>query len=220
MNLLFDLDGTLTDPELGITRSIQYALHKLGRSEQPPREALRRYIGPPLRRSFAELLDTRDESRLDAAMAAYRQRFADIGIFENAVYPEVPGGLATLCEGGHRLWVATAKPEVYARRIIDHFNLAPMFQRIYGSELSGENSEKSDLISSILDRERLKLATVFVIGDRGQDILAGRANGTRTIGVLWGYGTEEEIRGAQPDLAVNSMAALIAGVEAFRNGGR
>ncbi len=220
MNLLFDLDGTLTDPELGITRSIQYALHKLGCAEQPPREALRRYIGPPLRRSFAELLETEDGSILDAAIAAYRERFSDIGIFENEVYPDVPGGLARLGEQGHRLWVATVKPEVYARRIVDHFNLTSLFQRIYGSELNGENSEKSDLVSYILAHERLRPATVFVIGDRGQDILAGRANGLRTIGVLWGYGSENEIRSAQPDLAVDSMAALLAGVEAFQHGGR
>ena len=208
MDLLFDLDGTLTDPERGITGCIQHAIRKLGR-EPAPREGLRRYIGPPLRRTFAELLATDDPARIDSAIAHYRERFAEIGMYENEVYPDVRKSLAALRQQGHRLWVATSKPEVYARRIVQHFALTSLFQGVYGSELTGERSEKTELISHIMRYEVFESGQVCMIGDRAQDIEGGRANGTRTVGVLWGFGSETELRSAGPDILVNSMPALV-----------
>lgn len=214
MELFFDLDGTLTDPALGITACLQHAVARLG-GQPPPAAALTRFIGPPLRSTFCELLTTEDPALLDAAIAHYRDRFANIGIFENAVYPDVPAGLAALCADGHRLWVVTAKPEVYAQTIVSHFGLDHHFAGIHGSELSGERTDKGDLIRHVLERERLAREAVWMIGDRMHDVTGGRRNGVRTMAVLWGYGTEEELRTASPD----AMAASMDDVRRYVNGG-
>jgi len=176
----------------------------------PQRELLRRYIGPPLRQSFAEILGTEEDALIERAVAAYRERFTEAGIYENRIYPDISEGLQSLKDRGHRLWVASAKPEVFARRIIEHFSLAPLFQRVYGSEPAGRNSDKAALIAHVIERERLAPSQVYMIGDRAQDIAGGRANGTRTVGVLWGYGSEQEITHARPDIIVDSMSALLA----------
>lgn len=207
MELFFDLDGTLTDPVLGICGSLQYALVRLGR-QPPPMSELERFIGPPLRGTFAELLATDDREMLEAAVAFYRERFTSKGLYQNRVYPDVADGLASLREDGHRLWVVTSKPRVYAERIAHHFDLASSFEAVYGAELSGERSDKSELIAFALAAEDLDPSTVWMIGDREQDVRGGRANGTRTAGVLWGYGSETELRGAEPDCLVDSMQAL------------
>jgi phosphoglycolate phosphatase len=213
MELFFDLDGTLTNPESGITRCIAHALNSLDQPA-PPTDLLRRYIGPPLRGTFVELLGTEDEPTIDAALRYFRERFVAVGMHENEVYPEVPRGLAMLRERGHRLWVATSKPAVYARPILEHFNLSLLFQEIYGSELSGERADKGTLIAHILEHERLDPSDVCMIGDRAHDIIGGRANNTRTMAVLWGYGSEEELLSAKPDCVAESMAALIGLVDA------
>jgi phosphoglycolate phosphatase len=213
MELFFDLDGTLTNPESGITRCIAHALNSMDQPA-PPTDLLRRYIGPPLRGTFVELLGTEDVPTIDAALRYFRERFVAVGMYENDVYPEVPRGLAMLRERGHRLWVATSKPAVYARPILEHFNLSVLFQEIYGSELSGERADKGTLIAHILERERLDPSDVCMIGDRAHDIVGGRANNTRTMAVLWGYGSEEELLSAKPDCVAESMAALIGLVDA------
>jgi phosphoglycolate phosphatase len=169
MELLFDLDGTITDPERGIAQCINHALDGAGRPS-PPIDLLRRYIGPPLRGTFAELLETEDESAIDTALDCYRHRFVQVGMYENEVYEDVPRSLDALRQRGHRLWVATSKPEVYARRILEYFELSTLFQDIYGSELSGERSDKGALIANILERERLDPSDVWMIGDRSHDI--------------------------------------------------
>jgi phosphoglycolate phosphatase len=211
MNLLFDLDGTLTDPVVGITRCIQHALVRLGH-EPPPAAALARFVGPPLRGTFAELLGTDDGELVARAIAGYRERFVEVGMFENQVYPDVANGLDRLAARGHRLWVVTSKPRVYAARIVEHFGLAGRFSGVYGSELDGTNVDKTDLVRVVLAREELRPADTWMIGDRAQDVRGGRANGARTAGVLWGYGSDEELRAAEPDLLVASMADLVAAV--------
>jgi phosphoglycolate phosphatase len=218
-DLFFDLDGTLTDPARGITRSLQHALVALGR-EAPPREELLRYIGPPLRGTFVDLLATDERAVIDAAIGHYRERFATVGLYENEVYPDVPDGLASLREAGHRLWVVTSKPAVYAHRIVEHFRLTSLFAGVHGAELSGERADKVALIAHVLEVERIDPAGAWMIGDRAEDVRGGRANGTGTVGVLWGYGSEEELAAAQPDVIVDSMAALSASVEAARAGAR
>jgi phosphoglycolate phosphatase len=211
MDLLFDLDGTLTDSARGITLCLRHALLALGRPA-PPLEDLRHYVGPPLRATFADLLATDERAVIEAAVAHYRERFSAVGLYENEPYRDVPEGLATLREAGHRLWVVTSKPEPYARRIVEHFGLALLFRGVYGSELSGERADKTELIAHVLGSEQLDPARTRMIGDRAEDIRGGRANGTGTIGVLWGYGSEAELRKAEPDVIVDSMAGLSAHV--------
>jgi phosphoglycolate phosphatase len=219
MDLLFDLDGTLTEPARGIILCFQHALQKLGRAS-PDADTLKRYIGPPLRGTFAELLATHDATLIEVAIGHFRERFSATGMFENEVYPGVSEGLAALLEGGHRLWVATSKPEVYARQIVAHFGLVGYFEQVYGAELSGKNGEKSVLIGYMLERERLDPRRTWMIGDRALDIHGGRANGTRTAGVLWGFGSEDELRGAGPDLLAASMPELVTGLQGGLDDGR
>lgn len=205
MNIFFDLDGTLTDPGPGITRCVEHALASLGRPV-PEAESLRRFVGPPLQQSFAEILETQEE--VAEAIRLYRERFVQVGMFENSVYPDVPPGLAALKRAGHRLWVVTSKPHVFARRIVEHFGLAGLFEEVYGSELSGENADKTDLLREVLAREAVRPEDACMIGDRALDVLAARAHGVEAIAVLWGYGSKEELVAAAPDRVVSSMLEL------------
>ncbi|KLK92140.1 HAD family hydrolase [Microvirga vignae] len=190
MIALFDLDGTLTDPKAGITRSIQYALERLGHPV-PEADALTWMIGPPLISGFTKLLGGAENA--PEAVHLYRERFSDVGLFENEVYPDIPAILEALHEAGFRLFVATSKPHVFAKRIIDHFGLSRFFREVYGSELDNRNADKRDLIRHILDRERLDPATAVMIGDREHDAIGARANGIAAIGVTWGYGSRQEL---------------------------
>src|SRR5665213_2239588 len=143
--IFFDLDGTLTDPKPGITRSIQYALHKLEQSTIPTEDQLTWCIGPPLRASFVKLLG--GEASADLAVSLYRERFSDVGLYENSLYAGIRDVLSTLRNTGHRLFVATSKPHVFADRIIDHFDLRHHFDHVYGYELDGSRVDKSDLLA-------------------------------------------------------------------------
>jgi len=185
MNLLFDLDGTLTDPYQGITKSICYALKMLGRSV-PCQTDLRWCIGPPLKNSFAKLLETDDDKLVQEAIAVYRQRFGSVGMFENKIYEGIPEALNRLRDDGHILYVATSKPMVFAKRIAEHFDLGQYFRSIHGSELDGTRSEKTSLLAHILQSERIAPADTAMIGDRKHDMIGARANEIRGIGVLWG----------------------------------
>lgn len=211
MNLFFDLDGTLTDPGIGITRCIQHALVRLGRPA-PSTDLLRSCVGPPLYDSFAELLETQDPATIAEAIRLYRERYAPVGMFENRVYEDVPGGLETLRRNGHRLWVVTSKPHVFARQIVEHFGIAGFFEKVYGSELSGENVDKGDLIGVVLEQESLSPDLVWMIGDRRHDVEGARHNGVDAIGVLWGYGSQEELLAARPRQIVGSMSELCEAV--------
>jgi phosphoglycolate phosphatase len=191
--IYFDLDGTLTNPKLGITRSIQYALSKLDRAA-PPEDELTWCIGPPLRASLKKLLGTDDLA--DKALSLYRERFADVGIFENEIYPGIEDTLSVLAESGRRLFVATSKPSVYAERIIDYFKLKVYFERVFGSELDGRRSDKTDLLGYALETARVDPTQAIMIGDRSHDMIGARNNGMTAVGVLYGYGSEEELLGA------------------------
>lgn len=192
MNLLFDLDGTLTDPFLGITGCISYALEKAGRPS-PPRERLRWCIGPPLKNSLAKLLASNDEAFVDQALSFYRERYGLIGLFENTVYEGINDVLECLLANGHTLYVATSKPVIYAERIVNHFHLRRYLKKVYGSELDGTRNDKADLISHIIEKESIALSDTVMIGDRKHDMIGAKANGISGIGVLWGYGTEQEL---------------------------
>lgn len=189
--IFFDLDGTLTDPKPGITRSIQYALQKLDHPLIPTEDELTWCIGPPLRASFVKLLG--DDREADRAVALYRERFSDIGLYENELYDGIGDVLTTLGNSGHRLFVATSKPHVFADRIIDHFGLRPHFNRVFGSELDGTRVEKSHLLAYALKEAAVDPCKALMIGDRSHDMVGAGNNGIKGIGVLYGYGSRDEL---------------------------
>jgi phosphoglycolate phosphatase len=191
--LVFDLDGTLTDPYVGITRSFQYAREQLGLTVLLESD-LRGLIGPPMQEVFSFLSDG-DAALVAAAVAAYRERYSRIGLFENVVYPDIPDALSALAQS-HRLFVCTSKPATFAVRILEHFGLAKYFAGIYGCELDGTRADKRELLRWLLDREQFDGRDAAMIGDRKFDVAAALANGVTPVGVLWGHGTEAELREA------------------------
>jgi phosphoglycolate phosphatase len=192
--IYFDLDGTLTDPKPGITRSIQYALRKLDHHTIPTEDELTWCIGPPLRASFVKILGTEDTA--DLAVSLYRERFSDIGLYENGVYDGIGDVLTTLGQSGRRMFVATSKPHVFAERIIDHFGLRHHFERVFGSELDGTRVDKSHLLAYALKTASVDPSKTLMIGDRSHDMIGARNNSVRGIGVLYGYGSRDELIGA------------------------
>ncbi|MCU4379800.1 HAD-IA family hydrolase [Acinetobacter haemolyticus] len=211
-NILIDLDGTLTDPKTGIHGSIRYALEKLN---QPLADEVNLdwTIGPPLKASLAKLLDTQDDDLAEQALAAYRERFSVTGLFENEVYPTVEGTLRQLQTQGYQLFLATAKPTVYAKQILAHFQLDQYFTEMYGSELTGERTNKADLIAYILEQEQLNAQHCIMVGDRQYDVIGARANGIETIAVNYGYGTTQELAQVQPVAYISEFGQLIEVVD-------
>ena len=207
LSLLFDLDGTLTDSRPGIISGIQHALSVMG-LPIPPEPSLLRFIGPPTHDAFRELLSSSDPELNARAIGIYRERYAKVGLYENSVYPGITEGLAALTEAGATLFVATSKPQVFARQIIDHFELARYFKSVYGSELSGERSNKGDLIAHVLTQEGLT-NDAWMIGDRLHDIRGAKLNGLRSAGVLWGYGSRDELSEAGADATFANMSELV-----------
>jgi phosphoglycolate phosphatase len=197
-NAFFDLDGTLTNPQDGITRCIQYSLSQLGGPSLNQDELLC-YIGPPLRQTFSKLLNTEDTNLIEKAVILYRERFVVTGIYENAVYPGIPELLSSLHKGGVRVYLATSKPRIYAAEIIRHFQLAPWLRGVYGSEMDGRFGNKEELLRLVLKELNVNPAESVMIGDRKEDILAGKINGIKTIAVAYGFGSQEEIEGSSPD---------------------
>jgi phosphoglycolate phosphatase len=195
--LFFDLDGTLSDPSEGITKSVQHALQCLGRP-YPGKSELQHYIGPPLRWTFPRLLGTDDATLVETAVGCYRERYETVGLFENEVYPGVPELLQQLRDDGYPLYVVTSKPTVYAARILQHFGLDRFFIEVYGPELDGRFDEKRELVEFILCERCLDPRRTIMIGDRARDVESGRTNGTRTIGVTYGFGSVAEIAAAGP----------------------
>jgi phosphoglycolate phosphatase len=211
-HLLFDLDGTLTDPREGITRSYVHALEALG-VRAPPLAALERYIGPPTREVLADLLQTHDRERIELGVTLYRERFSSVGLFENAPYAGIGAVLAGLRERGFALWVCTSKPEVYAVQILEHFELAQYFKHIYGCELDGTRAHKHELLAYLLEREAIAPDRAVMIGDRLHDVRAAQLNALRSIGVLYGFGTEAELMAAGATELCADVAGLPAAID-------
>jgi phosphoglycolate phosphatase len=205
--IFFDLDGTLTDPKPGITRSIRYALQKLDHPAIPSEDELTWCIGPPLRASFVRLLGA--ETSADRAVSLYRERFSDVGLFENAIYDGIDDVLTALGNSGHRLFVATSKPHVFADRIIDHFGLRHHFERVFGSELDGTRVDKGDLLEYALNEAAVDPSRTLMIGDRSHDMVGARNNGMKAIGVLYGYGSKDELIGAGASHVCATPAAIL-----------
>jgi phosphoglycolate phosphatase len=208
-NILFDLDGTLTDPKDGITRCIQFALDQLG-ATSPGVDQLDWCIGPPLRGSFSRLLNTKDDTLLDQALFNYRKRFSESGMFENVIYPGVFPFLRRIKAAGIRVFLATSKPKVFAKQILNHFNLTPFFDGVYGSELNGHLSDKGELVAHIIDNENLDTKVTLIVGDRSYDIIGGKKNGIMTVAVSYGYGTWEELTSSKPDFIFDTISDLAA----------
>jgi phosphoglycolate phosphatase len=205
--VILDLDGTLTDNYLGIARSIRYALESLD-VDAPDEATLRRCVGPPLRVSFAALLDTDDPAAIEQAIALYRERYADLGWRENVVYDGIPEMFEALAGASRTMYLCTSKPEIYARRIVTLFGLLPFLKGVYGADLAGRHDDKATLLAHLAATEKLDVSRAVMIGDREHDIRAARMNGARAIGVLWGYGSAEELRHA--DALVPDPAGLVA----------
>ena len=206
--MFFDLDGTLTDSRDGITRCIEYALEQLG-ARVPALDALRQYVGPPLPGSFATLLNTSDPEPVERAIAAYRERFERIGMFENRLYPGTSDALNDLVADGRRLCLVTAKPRVYARRILEHFGLLALFREVYGPELASRDYTKTSLIAAACAGEHADPRLSMMIGDRGEDVLGARENGLLSIAVNWGYSEPGELEVSAPDRIVTSTRELV-----------
>jgi phosphoglycolate phosphatase len=196
--VLFDLDGTLTDPKPGITKCIVYALERMGRPT-PDADTLHWCIGPPLTRSFPLLLDDDDPDLVAEAIRLYRERFSEIGLYENRVYEGVPAMLRSLRTAGVRLFVATSKPTIFAVRILSYFELNAFFHAVYGSELDGTRADKADLIKYLLRIENLDGKSAVMVGDREHDVIGAHRCHLRAIGVRYGYAAEGELERVKAD---------------------
>jgi len=194
VNVLFDLDGTLTDPGDGFVACITHALRNLDCSSYSHAE-IRKHVGPPLEETLGRLLNG-DDSKVKAAVALYRERYGSEGYLENTVYPGVENALRALKADGLAMFVATSKPIAFAERILAHFELKGFFHGIYGSQFDGTHSNKAQLIAHILKCESLTAASTVMVGDRGHDVVGALANAVRPIGALWGYGSRQELSDA------------------------
>lgn len=196
--ILFDLDGTLTESGEGITKSVQYALEKLGKPEENL-EALKVFVGPPLMEQFMKYADL-DEETARRAVEIYRERYSTIGIFENRPYPGVAHMLEELKKKGYHLAVASSKPEYFVKKILAHFDLEKYFDEAVGSEMSGSRTNKTEVIEETLRRLHLEnhREQVLMVGDKEHDVLGARKAGLECLAVSYGYGTMEELTEARP----------------------
>ena len=213
-HIFFDLDGTLTDPAQGITNSFIHALKYFGR-EIPSYEELCKLIGPPLPYSFETILGFPKEKVMEA-VAKYREYFATKGLFENSVYPGIPELLQTLKEKCKHLVVATSKPEEYSIKIIEHFGLSKYFDYVCGSLMDESRSKKAEVIAYALERCGLSESDkerVLMVGDRFHDIEGAQQNGLKSCGVLFGYGSREELEEAGADYIVKDVMDLYKVIE-------
>ncbi len=204
--ILFDLDGTLIDSEVGITRSLMHALQALDVAP-PSAEVMRSWIGPPLHASFLSVLGD-DELRIELAIAHYRERFNDVGWSEHTVYPGIADLIGRLAAQGDRLAVVTSKIEEQARRIVDHLPFGHHFEGVYGPAPGGRHSAKAALVARALSAENGASDGAVMIGDRRFDIEGARANSIHSIGVLWGFGSADELREAGVDELVANVTGL------------
>ncbi|MEB0039157.1 MULTISPECIES: HAD family hydrolase [unclassified Pseudomonas] len=204
--ILFDLDGTLTDPRLGITRSIQFALGRLG-IDEPDLSKLEHFIGPPLLQAFMQFYGF-DEAKAWEAVGFYRERFRVTGLYENRVFDGVVELLETLASQDRQLYIATSKPSEFAREIARHFDFAKHFKVIYGSEFDGTRTDKVELIGYLMSEERLDPKQTLMIGDRKHDLIGGKRNGLDVAAVGYGFGSHEELTAELPTYHFATLAEL------------
>jgi phosphoglycolate phosphatase len=209
-HILFDLDGTIADPYEGMTKSIQYAINKMGMDE--PLEALSRFIGPPLHISAQKEYGFSEEKALEL-LGYYRERYKEIGIAGNRLYDGIPELLKDLRAHDKKIFLATSKPNIFANQILEKFSIAAFFYRIVGSNLDTTLSNKGEIITHILETEtHAEKADFVMIGDRDVDIIGAHKNGIDSIGVLYGYGSRTELENVHPTHiaeTVNDVRALL-----------
>ena len=206
----FDLDGTLTDPALGITNSFVHALKFFG-LEVPSYEKLCTFIGPPLVATFQNEFGFDDEKSMEG-VKKYREYFAQKGIFENKVYEGIENVLAQLQSKGKHLVVATSKPEEYSVKILEHFKLAQYFEHICGSNMDETRSKKEEVIAYAMEKCGIgdgEKSKVLMIGDREHDIIGAKKNGIKSCGVLYGYGSRKELEVAGADYIAENVTDLL-----------
>lgn len=205
--VLFDLDGTLTDPAIGITNSVMHALKKYGITVDDRRE-LYKFIGPPLHESFERFYGFSKEEALKA-VEYYREYYRDKGIYENAVYGGVEAMLKKLCESGKKVVLATSKPEIFAREILRYFDLEKYFYYSAGANLDGSRTNKAEVIEYALREGKVSdKSTAVMVGDREHDIIGANKNGLDSIGVLFGYGDRAELEAAGADYIAETVESL------------
>lgn len=206
--VLFDLDGTLTDPKIGITKSVQHALQKAGVMVNDLDE-LEPFIGPPLQVSFQEIYGFND-TQITQAIRDYRERFAERGMFENKLYEDIPALLAHLKQQGYILTIATSKPTVFAEQIIKYFHLESYFDLVVGSHLDGSRSAKGEIIAEVLQQlDSYPKEQFIMIGDRKYDLIGARENQIDAIGVTYGFGSLEELKNEEPIYIVDHVNDLL-----------
>lgn len=204
---LFDLDGTLTDPALGITASVAYALEKFG-IEVSDRAELNKFIGPPLMYSFKTYFGFTDDMAKQA-MAYYRERFSSGGLYENEIYPGIAELLKNIKAGGGRVLLATSKPEEFASMILEHFDILKYFDFVAGNTLDETRPEKRQVIEHILvNYPDISAENAVMVGDREYDVLAAKEFSLPSVGVLFGYGSLEELTNAGADMLAEDVSAL------------
>jgi phosphoglycolate phosphatase len=205
--ILFDLDGTLTDPKLGITKSVQYALAKFG-IDETDLDSLTKFIGPPLANSFQEYY-LFEENVAQQAIGYYREYYSEYGIYENQLYYGIPALLEQLTAQKKELMVATSKPTVFAERVLKNFNIFDYFSSVVGSNLDGTRVNKAEIIECVVaDLNPAQRRNVVMIGDRKYDIIGAKANQIDSIGVTYGYGSNDEIRTMEPTFIIDTVAEL------------
>lgn len=209
--ILFDLDGTLTDPGLGITNSVMYALERFGITGVC-RNDLYKFIGPPLSQSFERFYGFSKEEAL-RAVSIYREYFSTRGLFENEIFGGVEDLLKRLKDQGKMICLATSKPEVFALKILEHFGILSYLDIVSGSMLDGTRTDKGEVIAWALNElerrgERSVSEQALMIGDREHDVIGAHANGIPVIGVLFGYGSREELEAAGADSLAGSVSEL------------
>lgn len=206
-NILFDLDGTLTDPYIGITNSIIYSLQQMN-IEAPDNSALIPFIGPPLDESYRTVYNLQDEDNA-TAIKHYRTYFSDKGMYENEVYAGIEIVLQALTAQGKQLFIATSKPTDFAIPILQHFKLDGYFNEIVGSNMDGTRTNKAEVIATVMNTHQLDPHKTVMIGDRMHDINGAHQNNIDSIGVLYGYGSAEEIKAAKPTHTIATVDYLL-----------
>ncbi len=205
-NILFDLDGTIIEPEEGIVNSVVFALNKLGIDESDKKK-LTKFIGPPLIKSFANFYELSDKDA-NKAVQYYREFFGEKGLYQNFLYDDIKELLEHLQDRGFKLFVATSKPTIYAKKIIKNFNLDKKFEGIIGSNLDNSRTDKTEVIQYVLNSFDLNPQETIMIGDRKFDMIGAKNNNLISIGVTYGHGNIEELKKAKADFIVNSCQEL------------
>lgn len=207
--VFFDLDGTITESAPGIINSVRYALKKMGYPSDDI-ETIRKFIGPPLKDSYMKYYGMTEE-QAEHGIVCYREYYTEQGIFDNSVYDGVIETLEALKASGKRLVIATSKPEKFAKMIAEHFAFDKYFDKICGATMDEKRVEKADVIAYALEELGLSeddLSRILMVGDRKHDILGGKANGLKTMGVLFGYGDLEELQNAGADYIVEHASDI------------